>query len=140
MKIAPFGVRSVALAVGLLLSTLPGIARAETWVELQGAAYSLAPDQLAHLQETLQAQVAAAAKEQGVEVPDWQKFLIQYSPRKMQGSRVVEVHGSCEVASGEDVKKRFIDEAVVDGGTCYFAVIYILDSGKYSNVVFHGNG
>ena len=139
MKTATFSTRFVALAMGLVLS-LPGVLRAETWVEVKGSAFELAADQLAHLKETLQGQVVAAAKERGVEAPDWQKFLIQYSPRKMNGVRVVEVHGSCEVAPGEDVKKRFIDETVVDGGTCYFAVIYILDSDKYSNVVFHGNG
>lgn len=139
MKTATFSTRFVALAIGLMLS-LPGVLRAESWVEVKGGAFALAADQLAHLKETLQAQVVAAAKEQGVAGPDWQKFLIQYSPRKMSGVRVVEVHGSCEVGPGEDVKRRFIDETVVDGGTCYFAVIYILDSGKYSNVVFHGNG
>jgi hypothetical protein len=130
---------TVALAIGLMLS-LPGVLRAQIWVEVKGGNYALAPDQLAHLKETLPARVLAAAKEQGVEAPDWQKFLIQYSPRKMHGVRVVEVHGSCEVAPGEDVKRRFIDETVVDGGTCYFAVIYILESDRYSNVVFHGYG
>ena len=58
----------------------------------------------------------------------------------MQGHRVVDVHGSCEYDPHIDLKGRFYDEGVSDGGTCYFEVMYLPESGKYSNVVFHGFG
>jgi hypothetical protein len=34
--------------------------------------------------------------------------------------------------------REFVDENVMDGGTCYFRVLYVVDSDHYSNVTFHG--
>ena len=140
MKTSTSSMRAAAVVIGIVLATLPGRVWADTWVELKGGEFPVASDQLAHLKETLQAQITAAAEARHVSVPDWQKFLIQYRSRKMQGQRVVEVHGSCEFDPRRDLKREFIDERIVDGGTCYFAVIYEPETGRFSNVIFHGNG
>jgi hypothetical protein len=34
----------------------------------------------------------------------------------------------------------FYDERVLDGGTCYFLVYFVVKTMRYSTVVFHGYG
>lgn len=131
---------ATTVMTGLLLLAASLGTRAETWVPVRGGSYALPSDVLAHIRSTLTAQVTAAATAQRQPLPPWSQFLLQYRTKRLDGRRVVEIHGACAVHSGQDIHTEFVDEGIADGGPCYFMVLYLLDSRQYSNVVFHGYG
>ena len=53
---------------------------------------------------------------------------------------MIEIQGSCQREPDIDIRKEFVGDQVDDGGTCFFMVLYVVDSDHYSNVVFHGYG
>lgn len=113
-------------------------AEAQTWVQLSGGAFAVTPDDLNRVQGTLESQVTAAAKARGLKLPPWRNFLLQYQPMYIKGLRVVEIEGSCQREPRIDIHKEFVADQISDGGTCYFVVLYVVDSHHYSNVAFHG--
>lgn len=129
---------AVFLVVALFVLGTSFAAQAQTWMQLSGGAFVITPDQLDRVQRTLASRVSAAAKARGLKLPSWQEFLLQYRSRYIKGLRVIEVQGSCQREPDIDIRKEFIGDQVDDGGTCYFMVLYVVDSHHYSNVVFHG--
>lgn len=117
-----------------------GTAEAQTWVQLTGDAFVITPDQLNRMQGTLESRVRVAARAQGRKLPEWRQFLLQYRSEYIKGLRVIEVQGSCQPEPDIDIRKEFVGDQIDDGGTCYFMVLYVVDSHHYSNVVFHGYG
>lgn len=115
-----------------------GTAEAQTWVQLTGSAFVVTRDQLHLIQGTLESRVSAAARARGLKLPEWRQFLVQYRAEHIKGLRVIEVQGSCHREPGIDIRKEFVGDQVDDGGTCYFMVLYVVESHHYSNVVFHG--
>jgi hypothetical protein len=105
---------------------------------VDGGGFVVSRQVLSHIKATLASQITAAAKAQGQTLPPWQQFLVQFRATEVKGLRAVEIHGSCQAMPNVDTRKDFVDEQITDGGTCYFLVLYVLDSGRYSNVVFHG--
>ena len=132
-------VKSVVLSVLVVfLCGAPPCAEAESWVEVRGGHFAVPTDALGRIRATIESQVMAAAKARGHDMPPWREYLIQYRATEVHGHRAVEIHGSCHFDRGTDLGKEFYDEQVMDGGACFFYVFYQLDSGRYSNVAFHG--
>jgi hypothetical protein len=129
---------AVLLMLTVLLCAASVNAEAESWVEVLGGHFAVPTDTLGRIQATIESQVTAAAKAQRQDMPPWGEYLIQYRATEVHGRRAVEIHGSCHFDDGPDLRREFYDEHVKDGGTCFFYVVYLLDSGRYSNVVFHG--
>lgn len=113
-------------------------AKSQTWVQMTGGAFVITPDELDPIQGSLESRVTAAAKAQGLKLPEWRRFLLQYQPRYIKGLRVIEIQGSCRREPDIDIRKEFVGDQIADGGTCYFMVVYVVGSHHYSNVVFHG--
>ena len=129
----------IVSVLAALLSGASFSVEAESWVEVRGGHFAIPSDALGRIHATIESQVKAAAKAQGREMPPpWREYLIQYRAIQVHGHRAIEIHGSCRFARSSDLGKEFYDEHVADGGTCFFYVLYVLDSGLYSNVSFHG--
>jgi hypothetical protein len=128
-------------ALSVLLSVLvsaPLTAAAETWADVQVGSFEVTPEVLTRIKGTLEAHVAASASKQGQALPSWSRFLLQYRGKRIQGHKAIEIHGSCDGGNSIDVHQDFLDERITDGGSCYFMTFYLVESGRYSNVVFHG--
>jgi hypothetical protein len=122
------------LAIILLALVFSPRCFAETWVEVTGGAFTPSSDSLVQIRATLQHTVAAT-------VAPWSGYLIQYRGAIVNGQRAIEIHGSCHFdTTNTDLHSQFYDEAVSDGGKCYFLVYFVVATRRYSNVVFHGYG
>jgi len=122
----------------LMLQMAPLYAESESWVRVVGGAFVIQPKELDRMHVSLESTVTEAAKAQKKTVSAWNHYLIQYREKYVEGQRAVEVQGSCEHDSHIDTRREFVGDEIMDGGTCYFTVIYLIGSGRYSNVVFHG--
>ena len=129
---------TVLLALASILLEAPLHAESESWVQVAGGAFVIHPKELERIHASLQSQVTEAAKVQGTTLPPWRKYLLQYRGEYVKGKRAIEIHGSCERESHVDIRRVFVGDEISDGGTCYFTVFYLVDSGRYSNVAFHG--
>jgi hypothetical protein len=129
---------AVPSIIVLLLLAAAGDCDGQTWALVQGGAYALPSSALARIEATLEQTVSAAAASQAQKLAPWQDFSIQYQPQVLQGRRVVEIHGACHIRSGTDLHREFY--LPLDGGPCFFTVVYSLESGRYSNVAFNGYG
>ena len=130
--------RVAFLAMVLILLAAPLYAGSESWVPVADGAFVTQPKELQRMHASLKAKVTEAAKAQKTTLPAWSRFLIQYRERVVKGQRTVELQGSCRRDSHIDSRSVFVGDIIMDGGTCYFTVFYVIDSDRYSNVVFHG--
>ena len=128
----------VLFALASVLFQAPLHAESESWVQVAGGAFVIGPGELHRIQASLELQVTQAAKAQGTTLPPWRKYLLQYRAKYIRGKRAIEIHGSCEHDSLADVRRAFVGDDISDGGNCYFTVFYLVDSDRYSNVIFHG--
>jgi len=125
----------------ILLSvlSLPAVAQAERWVEVAQGPFAVPTDALVQIRATLEQQITTAVRSRGATPPPWRDYLLQYRGKTVNGTRVVEIHGSCHFDDGNfDFASNFYDEQVMDGGECYFVVYYTIESKRYSKVIFHG--
>jgi len=122
----------------LMLQMAPLYAESESWVRVVGGAFVIQPRELERMRVSLESTVTEAAKAQKKTLPTWNRYLIQYREKYIEGHRAVEVQGSCGHNSDFDNRSVFVGDEIMDGGTCYFTVFYLISSGRYSNVVFHG--
>ena len=116
----------------------PLYAESESWVRVIGGAFVIQPKELERMHASLESTVTEAAKAQKKTLPTWNRYLIQYREKYIEEHRAVEVQGSCGHNSDFDNRSLFVGHEIMDGGTCYFTVFYLISSGRYSNVVFHG--
>jgi hypothetical protein len=121
-----------------ILWMAPLYAESESWVHVAGGAFVVKAKELERMQASLELTVTEAAKAQKKTLPAWNRYLIQYRERYIEGHRSVEVQGSCGHKSDFDVRSVFVGDEIMDGGTCYFTVFYLIGAGRYSNVGFHG--
>ena len=123
----------------LVALALSSAAHAERWVELTRSDRPVPADSLAQVRATLQVKVRDSIRAIGQEPPDWKDYLVQYRSTTVKGLPAIEIHGSCSYNDqGFDPRSEFYDERVIDGGTCFFLVYYMIKTKRYSNVVFHG--
>jgi hypothetical protein len=127
--------RCSAVLLFALASAVPSAA-AQTWVEVNGGSWHLDSALLGQIEGKLEATVASSAKTQRQTLSAWPNYSIQYQGKLVDGHRVVEIRGACHVSPGRDLRSEFLD--VVDGGPCYFALLYRIDSKRFSNVIFNG--
>lgn len=116
----------------------PLYAESESWVRVVGGAFVIQPKELERMHASLESTVTEAAKAQKKTLPAWNRYLIQYREKYVEGQRAVELQGACVHDSPVDIRRVFVGDDIMDGGTCYFTVFYLIGSGRYSNVVFHG--
>ena len=131
--------RRVAIfLIGLALSP---ICFAETWMEVSHRTFVASDETLAQVRATLKVTVVAAMRSEEAKPPDWDGYLIQYRGATINGQRALETHGSCHFDGPNfNDRSKFYDEAISDGGTCYFLVYFVVKTKRFSNVVFHGYG
>jgi len=128
--------RLFALWLILAMTGTVPLAVAQTWVEVNDGSWPLDAASLGRIEQKLQATVVRSAKTQGQKLPPWLKYLIQYRATLVNGHRVVEIRGACRVSPGLDLRREFLD--VVDGGLCYFTLMYTVESERFCNVIFNG--
>ena len=117
------------------LMAVPCIAQAQEWAQMNGGAFEVPVTVLSAVKETLQDHVAPKLNTH----EEWSAFLLQYRPVYAQGHRALEIHGSCRFGIPSfNVHSEFYDETVMDGGDCYFLIVYDIKAKRYSNTVFHG--
>ena len=117
----------------------PLYAESESWVRVVGGAFAIQHKELKRMHASLELTVTEAAKAQKKTLPAWNQYLIQFREKYVEGQRAVELRGSCEHDSHIDTRREFVGDEIMDGGTCYFTVIYLIGAGRYSNVLFHGS-
>lgn len=121
-----------------ILLVAPLYAESESWVHVEGGAFVVQAKDLARLQGSLESTVTDAAKAQEKPLLAWHTYLIQYREKYISGQRAVELQGACVHDSHVNIRSVFVGDEIMDGGTCYFTVFYVIGSGRYSNVIFHG--
>jgi len=121
-----------------ILLVAPLYAESESWVRVLGGAFVVQAKELESMHASLELTVTNAAKAQKKTLPVWNRYLIQFREKYIEGQRAVEIQGSCEHESHMDIRRVFVGDEIMDGGTCYFTVIYLIGTGRYSNVLFHG--
>jgi len=127
--------------IGIVLAALaiPAFAQSALWVEVEGGTFRVPGEVLAEVEATLPVEIASARTALGYESRPWANSLIQYRGTIVQGQNSVEIHGSCKQSPPSfDNRKHFYEERVLDGGDCYFVVIYTIEAKRYSKVQFHG--
>jgi hypothetical protein len=124
--------------MGLILWVAPLYAESQSWVHVAGGAFVVQAKELERMRASLELTVTDAARAQKKTLPAWSRYLIQYREKYVEGQRAVELQGSCRNDSPVDIRRKFVGDEIMDGGTCYFTVFYLIGSGRYSNVVFHG--
>jgi hypothetical protein len=121
-----------------ILWMAPLYAESESWVHVAGGAFVVKAKELERMQASLELTVTEAAKAQKKPLHAWNEYLIQFREKYIPGQRAVEVQGSCKHESHMDTRRVFVGDEIMDGGPCYFTVIYLIDADRYSNVFFHG--
>jgi len=121
-----------------ILWVAPLYAESESWVHVVGGAFVVQAKELERMHASLERTVTEAAKAQKKTLHAWNGYLIQFREKNIEGQRAVELQGSCEHDSNMDIRRVFVGDEIMDGGTCYFTVIYLIGAGRYSNVLFHG--
>jgi len=117
----------------------PSLCSAQTWVEVNGGKFLVAPKTISEVRASLRSRIEASFS--GAHSRNWDAFLVQYRSTVVKGHRALEIHGSCDFAkSNFNAQSEFYDERIMDGGECYFLVYYLLETKRYSNVTFHGFG
>lgn len=130
---------AVLLVVASMILGTAFAAEAQVWVQVTGGAFVITPAELNRVQGSLKSRVTAAAKAQRLKLPPWRQFLLQYRSTYIKGLRVIEIQGSCQRKPHIDIRKEFVGDNITDGGTCFFTVIYVVNSAHYSTVAFHGH-
>lgn len=122
----------------LILLVGPLYAESESWVHVVGGVFVVQAKELERMHASLELTVTEAAKAQKKTLPAWNRYLIQFREKYVEGQRAVELQGACRHDSPVDTGREFVEGEIMDGGTCYFTVIYLIGADRYSNVVFHG--
>ena len=128
----------VLLSAAFVLIGTVARAVSESWVEVGGGAFVIQPADLDRLHASLPMRITDAARAQGKTLPRWVQYLIQYQAQLIDGRRAIEIQGSCHHDVQVNIRRVFVGDEIMDGGTCYFTIVYLVDSGRYSNVIFHG--
>jgi hypothetical protein len=124
----------VVILIGFIASPL---CCAQTWVQVKHGAFATPEASLIQMKATLRDTITSAIRAKGEKPREWSRYLIQYRGARVRGLRAIEIRGSCRFEDKKfDTRSEFYE--VSDGGVCYSLVYYILKTGRYSNVVFHG--
>jgi len=121
-----------------ILLVAPLYAESESWVHVVGGAFVVQSKDLERMHASLESTVTEAAKAQKKTLPAWNRYLIQFREKYVDGQPAVELQGACRNDSPVDTRRMFVGDVIMDGGTCYFTVFYLIGTGRYSNVYFHG--
>ena len=127
-------VLSLVVLTMLMLRSVP--AGSETWIALPSDSWSPSEAQIAVVKTSLEQHMQALAKDQGISMPDWDRFTIQYEGAFDSGRRQIHIHGSCFVPDGRDPRRTRI--IVLDGGSCFFSAVYDLETKSYTLAMFNG--
>jgi hypothetical protein len=127
-------VAAVVLA-SLALASVP--AGAETWIALPGESGSPTETHMAPVKSGLRQHMQALAKQQGISMPAWDTYTIQYEGTIESGQRRITIRGSCVVPENLDPQRTPI--IVLDGGPCFFFAVYDVATNSYVRAFFNGD-
>jgi hypothetical protein len=107
------------------------------WVLVQGGAWSPDENVVSDIAASIQTYVQEQAKASGKEMKLWSTYTFQYQGRIDYDKKLVFVNALCTKESVKRLQKNIV--LVLDGGSCFFNLLYDPTSRKFSNLVVNGD-
>ena len=106
-----------------------------SWLAISGGSWSPSPAQVDEIQNELKPYVIQQAAAQHRKLPDWSRYTFQYQGQMHGGRKVVFINAFCISPPGY-ARQQFV--LVLDGGTCFFEVMYDPDKKEFFQLLFNG--
>jgi len=107
------------------------------WIAVPGGSWSPTPNQLDKLRARFETFIQKGAAEKRVTLHPWQDYSFQFQGQVKDNQKVVFVNAFC-IAAPDYAQQRFV--MVLDGGPCFFNLIYDVAHDRFLELRFNGIG
>lgn len=116
----------------MLLATAIG-----SWIPISGGTWQPGPQDVSAAQTGLQRYVAKTAKIQQIEPQPWSSYTFQYQGTTIDNRRMVFINAFCIEPPDYSTDRLVV---VLDGGPCFFSLLYDPKTKTYSKLLFNSRG
>ena len=121
-------------AVLLIFSTVH--ADENEWYLYKTGEWTPSAKTLSIIKKNLKAFVEPIAISQMQPISNWSEYIFQYFGTVQDGERVVEIHAFCSIENPNKLNQELI--MVLDGGSCYFQLLYNPSSKQFTDLQING--
>lgn len=124
------------LIILVLLDFSTAHAAENAWYLYKYGEWSPGAEELSDIKKNIKAFVESSEKSQILHFGEWGEYLFQYFGIVQGGEKVIEIHAFCTLDEPGRLAKELV--VILDGGSCYFQLIYHPDSKRFSNLQING--